>query len=413
MDLHEDIHRAIENYLEPNEFRRWLNSAIQTSRGVTFLLQKRKARWADFDDWYGKWQEIAKVNPVLSWGVTSRNRIVKEEDLTTLSSARVTYYGERIREAEDVFLVPPEFDVDAILAIFARASKGKKARKSGMVRVQRRWVDDRLPEYELVSALREMYRSVGSVVRSAHGASGTPSCAIQSFARPCITAKIDPDLHCLPPGDTLTTKSFDLATGKVFSSEFVEMKRDDDIAKVGLARYGAPPIFTSDPIEHTAQRLILSKQYLEVDGYSGPSLMFFNSTEAEMRSIATIFEDGVPRELKIQGAVDGCGAWQFDGAVFSSEMWIGTSTGRGTFLDVDPSELQESNTEFFNPDPVGNRDEALIVVGLSADGRSRVMTLPFGRTETGIVYGDVIDEVDGGSIPRFLSPIWRNWPERK
>ncbi|ROS76080.1 hypothetical protein EDF24_1657 [Curtobacterium sp. PhB130] len=37
--------------MEPNEFRRFLNSAIQNSRGVTFLLQKRKAKWPDFDQW--------------------------------------------------------------------------------------------------------------------------------------------------------------------------------------------------------------------------------------------------------------------------------------------------------------------------------------------------------------------------
>lgn len=93
MDLHEDIHRAIEHYLDENEFRRWLNSAIQNSRGVTFLLQKQKARWADFDVWYGGWQDEARKNPVLGWGVAARNRIVKEEDLATLSLKRPGFVG--------------------------------------------------------------------------------------------------------------------------------------------------------------------------------------------------------------------------------------------------------------------------------------------------------------------------------
>ena len=118
MDVHEDIHRTIEAYLDANEFRRCLNSAIQNARGVTFLLQKRKAKWSEFDAWYGAWQEDAKRNPILAWSVGARNRIVKEEDLRTLSQARISFYGERLQEAEQVMVVPPTVDVDDILAFY-------------------------------------------------------------------------------------------------------------------------------------------------------------------------------------------------------------------------------------------------------------------------------------------------------
>jgi hypothetical protein len=412
MDLHEDIHRAIENYLDPNEFRRWLNSAIQNSRGVTFLLQKRRAKWTNFDSWYGAWQDIAKLNPVLSWGVTSRNRIVKEEDLTTLSEARVTVYGERRKEAEDAFVVPPSYSVDDILAIFALSSKTTPAKKTGTIRVQRRWVDDMLPEYELVSALRELYRGVAKIVRIAHDESGRKQCTIQPFARDCISAKIKPDLPCLPPGDALISKTYNLATGQVFSLEYATVKLDKNIAKVGQVRYGEPPAFTADPILHVSERLELSKTFLEADGYSGASLILMSSITKEMRLIPAFIEDGVPREMKIQGAIDSVGAWQFDGAVYSSETWLGVPGGRGSLLGVPASELLDSDTEFFNADPVGNREEALIVVGLTSDHRSRAITLPFGRTKDGIVYGPLMEDDSGAMVPGFLSPIWRRWPAK-
>lgn len=190
MDLHEDIHRAVETYLDANEFRRWLNSAIQNSRAVTFLLQKRKAKWPDFDEWYGAWQSDARLNPVLTWGVNSR--IVKEEDLLTFSQAIISYYGERLQEAEDVLTVPPQTTVnDMLLAFAAMSSAGSPGRK-GWVRVQRRWVDDQLPEYELISALREMYASVAAVVRRAHSASRVGACLAPAFSRACVTAEFDP-----------------------------------------------------------------------------------------------------------------------------------------------------------------------------------------------------------------------------
>lgn len=145
MDLHEDIHRASENYLDSNEFRRWLNSAIQNSRGVTFLLQKRKAKWADFEGWYGDWQTAARGNEVLIWGVGARNRIVKEEDLETLSQAVISYYGERLKEAGDVLVVPPTVGVQEIVAAFASVVRKRPPGRKGHIKVSRNGSTENFP----------------------------------------------------------------------------------------------------------------------------------------------------------------------------------------------------------------------------------------------------------------------------
>lgn len=416
MDLHEDIHRAIESYMDPNEFRRWLNSAIQNSRGVTFLIQKRKSKWSDFDSWYGEWQEAAKANPVLRWGVTARNRVVKEEELKTFSEARISLYGDRLEEVEDAWVVPPEFTVEMIIGGFARASAKSSAKRHGTIRVQRRWVDDQLPEYELVSALREMFRAVAEIVNRAHKASTSSSCTLQSFARPCITAEIAADLPCLPPGNPIPDALYDLETGQVSRFKYVKVERDEGLIKIGQERYGVPPGFSNDPIEHAMERLELSKQFLETDGYSGPILVLFKGDEVHMHAV--IFADNEPRELKIAAAVESEGAWQFDGAVFSSETWLERPSGRGSIVGVPNDLLLRSNTEFFNSDPVGGRDEGLVVMALTADHRARCIIQPFGRTASGIVYGPIVDErrVAGDGkraiLPMFLRPLSRHWQGR-
>lgn len=408
MDLHEDIHRAIEHYLDENEFRRWLNSAIQNSRGVTFLLQKQKAKWADFDIWYGSWQDEARKNPVLGWGVTARNRIVKEEDLTTLSRAIVGVYDTRRRGYEDVFVVPPSTPQEAIIAAFVQIAERDGKKRKGWIRVERRWIDDQLPDYELVAALREMYGAVAKVVKLAHKASGVETCPAASFARECVTSKIDPDLRCLGSGNPAPTMMLDLESGDVASIRYGGIERDDfeELAKFGREHYGEPPKFTTDPIAHVDERMELSRQFLKADGYAGPMLMLFGDGKARLFSVA--FGDDEPREMKIAAVIESVGAWQFTGAVFSSETWIGLPGSKGELLGVPKSRLLPSNREYFGEDPRGgSRDEALIVAGISADGRQRVLVQPFGRVLGGYVFGQMLkDEV---AVPTFLRPLWELW----
>ncbi|WP_434769395.1 hypothetical protein [Curtobacterium flaccumfaciens] len=412
MDLHEDIHRAVETYMDPNDFRRSLNSAIQNSRGVSFLVQKRKSKWSDFPTWYGEWQARAKANPIMKWGVSARDKVVHEEDLNTLSTARVTLYGERLSEAEDVFIVPPRFTTEHILASALAGYDAEVAKATGTIRVQRSWVDDQLPSHELVSALRELYRGTATLVARAHQASGVSDCAITGFSRTCVSHEIDPALDCFPPGSPIGDAIFDLATGRLIVSHYARVDRADDeadIIKVGLQRYGKPPRLSSDPIEHASQRLDMSKRFLEADGFSGPMLILFGDGGIRLHAVA--FETGRPREMAIAKSVELEGAWPFTGAVYASEMWLQTAEGRGSLVGKHPDDLLASNTEIFDADPIGGRDEALIVVAVSSDGRSRVLTLPFGRAADGIVYGELSDDDDGLTVPPFLRPVWRHWPQ--
>jgi hypothetical protein len=410
MDLHEDIHRVIENYLDENEFRRWLNSALQNSRGVTFLLQKRKAKWADFDDWYGAWQQEARGNPVLGWGVHSRNRIVKEEDLRTFSQAIISYYGERLEEAQQVLTVPPDTTVEDMLASFAKIIALKPTDRKGWVRIRRRWIDDQLPEHELVAALREIYANVARVVIRAHSASKVPTCLAPEFNRPCVTAEIDPELKCLGQGDPIPTGILDISTGEIMKLGYGRFERDDSLVGLGRKRYGMVPVSGVDAIEHAVNRMELSKRFLEADGYSGPMLLLLRGLN-DIRVHPIAFGIDEPRELKVATTVEINGAWQYDGAVFASETWIWSERGRGSLVGLPPEELLSSNDEFFDPDQQGGRDEALVVYGLAADGRFRVLLQPFARTRHGIAYGELSDTSEESMLPLFLRPVWRRWPK--
>jgi hypothetical protein len=332
---------------------------------------------------------------------------VKEEDLRTFSQAIITFYGERLSEAEDTMVVPPETPVPMIVAAFSNLAKSRPAGRKGSIRVQRRWVDDQLPEYELIGALREMYRGVAHIVETAHERSGVSECSAPPFSRKCVTSTIESHLPCLSDGDPMPSMIINVETGEVSTYEYGRLVYDEEAAKIGMARYGDTFGFDKDPIVHALERLELSKRYLETDGYSGPMLVLFSGDDVRLHAVT--FDEDEPRELKIATAVEANGAWQFDGALYTSEAWLAVPGGRGSLIGVRPEDLIASNDELFDADPVGNREEALSVIAFTADGRYRSLTLPFGRTKDGIVYGKLIESRVKESLPPFLRPVWRRW----
>jgi hypothetical protein len=86
--------------------------------------------------------------------VDARNRIEKEGDLETHSYVRaeiVAPYldvGPRIEVPASLFQNPA-----ALLRTIPTGALGKHVRRNGALRLERRWVENTLPDYELLDAL--------------------------------------------------------------------------------------------------------------------------------------------------------------------------------------------------------------------------------------------------------------------
>lgn len=86
----------------------------------------------------------------------------------------------------------------------------------GSIRVVRKWIDDRLPQYELGAALRELYTDVARLISIAHQRSGVEGkCSLRGFRRPCVQAHIAAQLSCMPPGPP--SASLEVATRTICS----------------------------------------------------------------------------------------------------------------------------------------------------------------------------------------------------
>ena len=86
-EFHRAWHLALVGYHKISDFRAGINSAIQASRNVTFVLQKQKEQLLGFDEWYTPWQNRMRNDPILKELHNARNIIVKEADLKLKSRA--------------------------------------------------------------------------------------------------------------------------------------------------------------------------------------------------------------------------------------------------------------------------------------------------------------------------------------
>ena len=138
-------------------------------RNVTFVLQKTKSEFNNFENWYGGWQENLRKDNIMQWLISARNHVVKEGDLSTSSKLRISVI--------ETWFAPPfiEMDVSPLIGTEEFTKVLAKNRPSnnvdlkvGLIRAERRWIDEQLKECELLEALSHVYIVLSDLLLNAH-----------------------------------------------------------------------------------------------------------------------------------------------------------------------------------------------------------------------------------------------------
>lgn len=163
-DLAHLLYQCHHNYMEPELFRRSVNQFLQTARTVTFIIQKNKDSIPEFNDWYGEnVLDAWKSNDVMQWAKDARNTIEKEGDLDLHSSISLKLFFGYLKETD------LNLEISDALLLHAGVKKlvriAQKSLPSGVsraaaIKVDRRWVADSLPQYELLGAICIVYRKL-------------------------------------------------------------------------------------------------------------------------------------------------------------------------------------------------------------------------------------------------------------
>lgn len=156
------------NYFSPNSFRLSLNNCIQTMRNVTFVLQKARSRFSNFDAWYADWQDRMRKDDIMRWLVEARNVIVKEGDLLTSSKLRLAIVETWFKPPYVELDAPPFIETEDFLKFLAENRPGSVDLKVGLLRAERRWIDEQLADSELLEALSHVFDVLSNLLPDAH-----------------------------------------------------------------------------------------------------------------------------------------------------------------------------------------------------------------------------------------------------
>jgi hypothetical protein len=180
-DAHRLWHQAEADYFDPDGFRLAVQNAISTLRSVTFILQKHRAIIPRFTQWYGEknqrgeWQERLHADPLMRWLVEARNRIEKEGDLESNSFVRAEIIASYLDEGPRIEIPAKLFQSPrALLRTIPAGDLGEHIRRNGVLRLQRRWVENMLPDYELLDAVAVAFGKIAELVHDAHRQIGLP-----------------------------------------------------------------------------------------------------------------------------------------------------------------------------------------------------------------------------------------------
>lgn len=388
-NAHRLWHRALDAYLDVDEFVININALIQALRTITWLIQKELRDYGGFEDWYAPWQVRMRADPIMRWLVEARNTIEKEGDLEIRSIARVrilaSWLAGPIFEAE----MPPLIDSHEIAALISQRKLVDRVRKEGVITVERRWVSIGLPDHELLDACAHGFAVLNALVAEAESRfQGAP--APPEFDR----------LECMIAGPEARSALLHLESG-----DFVQVARDphepslDDYARVEK-RYGDMIRAVPKPQDSLGGRVSWQHQVgrgmLLIDkGHR--TIAFLLRGGHVIRMVGLDAEDQAAKYLLMESLARDAAALGADEVmIITGEFW--------TALAV---ELPHHPDAKLRPGERADKGEALVTYGLSRDGSATVLSSDITRLGGDLRLGEV-QEVEAAYIQALL-PVWRAW----
>lgn len=404
---HKLWHQTQEAYPDPDAFCTNLNATIQALRTVTFILQKEQRAIPDFPNWYGSWQERLRQDEVMKWLISARNRIEKEGDLKTYSTARVAVLGgwaNPIRVAE--FTVDPVIPPHLIASELSHLSLPSPVRREGVLSVERRWIVADLPDWEVLDILTHCYGVLATLLADAHRLCGFVMRTFKADGhtpRPIRTEHLAGCLPCMVTTLEMRTAWIHLATGESMIPMRIHLVRPSPqeeeraIQRYRDVREGLPRPGSRDVLDMAAFWSEYAKGVLTTDGYHLPlAMLILPETGMELHQLA--FEDRqslilimeqLARRVEVAGAV---------GVIVISEEWYAS-----------PEELEGGK----RPREVPGRNEVLTVEAAAADGRARMYWTPFSKGKDRKIQLDDTVTLGKGDFRCSLEPVCRVWARRQ
>lgn len=404
-DLHRQWHQAQDAYFDPDGFRVAIQTAIQTARTVTFILQSNKAVIPNFAEWYEKWQTSFAQIPLMRWMVDARNKIEKQGDLEAHSFVKAEIVASYLDEGPKIEVPAALWDAPLrLVKSIPDSAIGRHVKKDGFVRIQRKWIENSLPDYELLDAIAIAFGHLSELVKDAHRHLGLegPVYIDSQTGEHYDSEAMQGRLPCMiGHGDARSLDVF-LADGRPIEVAAIKKSFDQREASKNFQRYNVKPeeVFGErGTVEGMMRGLFATatKMFL-VDKYHHTILILVKNCQPVHIARLVPGEHGdkylIMRKMAQEALKRGA-----DAAILPGEAWV---------APADPSHPYRRAAD------APERTEYLIASLATKDGPPRQISSRIVRLGDEIQLEEATEQVDG--MPYQFSPFYEVWgreiPER-
>jgi len=406
-------HQCLDAYHDPERFLANLNATIEALRNVTFVVQKEKAAFKDFDAWYIPRQEILKSDATAKWLNQARVTIVHQGDLESSSHAEVrivTYEEKTLWKGEVPIQAPAKLILEnpTLLALLDTSKDKLPDLADSILLIERKWSTKELDGREILSALAHVYGLLADLVLDAHSRLGKLACIPVEELHPDFRAPHDRTglLRCMSAGAEERTERYktDKETEIVASTETVRKSIPVKEINEIVGRYGIDPrgsnaeIRNQDPVEFAEWILKIAKRILRRDKHHD-RFIFIRDGEGKWHQINANTQDRTEKMVLMQMIASFVENHACDALVEVGEMWTASI----------PIELLPG---FKGAGHARDRGELLSVVVVTREGLIRQYRTPFTRGPFGgLKLGDTQEMK--GFHPNYLTPVFRVWQRQQ
>ncbi|WP_044478130.1 hypothetical protein [Paenibacillus antibioticophila] len=407
-EAHRLWHQSLENYFDPEGFRVNINATIQALRNLTFALQAEKEKIKDFDSWYPFWQSRMKNDQIMKWLNEARVQIVHQRDLETQSQANVLIHSY-FNLMEYKFTVPPLLPSEIIarrakILIKEKVDIPEHQLKECVAVVERRWVAEDLPDWEILDALSYGFNFVKDIVRDAHKQSGNEyfECPLHDSLHSLTYDDITGHYSCMKVSTTFRTQNIVLGNFQERTFETHPVKMTDEMILAAKKRY-SPKTFMQLPVNSSPEPFIFADslnqtalQVLKKDKYH-QWIQFIRIPGKGWELHSVLPEDKSDKFLIMKELAQYVKETEADCIIDINEAWISGD------LDAIKSGTPVSETK--------DKEEALWISVITSDGKSRNYTTKFQRGYFGnIKFSET--QISEGNPGYYLKPILEVWQDR-
>lgn len=397
-EAHRAWHTALEGYHRIEDFRAGINTAIQALRNITFALQKQKDQLPNFDTWYTGWQTKMGADAVLEALCAARTVIVHQEDLKLRSTATARTKGW-VDFQKMVFTFDPMKDSHSMARgfydVYVRHLPVAEEIKHRLIfEFERKWVYDKLPDYELLEAIGHAYHFFRGMLSDAEREFALPKKGDFGIKDLCEAKLNDKDtLKCMVLTSQERCLTYSFKDGKILGGWRMESitrnlvdlgrvhRKYGDVWKSEETLVLLEGIFPDEhPYDQTKIFTQVAISILKKDKYLIPVFFIFKKTDKVPLVISHVFLNQEQKVMAVDKIATEIVKNNAEYVVFISEVWHYSLDGK---RKVPPTQGDTKGTR-----------ESIQVALVSAD-KVMIVGIPFRKN----IFGKVV--ISGAGVEDY------------